>query len=246
MTHTPTSPTHKPRPLIDLLVSVVAPSLVMMKLSGEDHLGADAALALALAFPLAWGAFELLKYRKFNWIALLGLVSVLLTGGIGLLHLDTRWLAIKEAAVPSILGLAILVSTRTRYPLIRTLLYNPQLLNVEKIHQHLERANQLPHFEARLLRATYFLSGTFFFSATMNYILAKLIVVSPSGSEAFNNELGHMTLVSYPVIAIPSMVMMFGILYYIWRSIRDLTGLTLEEITPAHIQAQIESKDPKH
>ena len=98
-------PQHQPRPLIDLAVSILIPSLVLMKLSAPERLGADGALLLALAFPLGWGALELIRYRKFNWIALLGLVSVLLTGGIGLLHLDTRWLAIKEAAVPGLLGI---------------------------------------------------------------------------------------------------------------------------------------------
>lgn len=113
---------HKPRPLIDLAVSILLPSLILMKLSGEERLGADGALLVALAFPLGWGLWELAKYRKFNWIALLGLISVLLTGGIGLLQLDTQWLAVKEAAVPGIIGIAVLASTRTRYPLIRTLL----------------------------------------------------------------------------------------------------------------------------
>lgn len=46
---------HKPRPLIDLAVSILIPSLILMKLSGEDRLGADGALLLALAFPLGWG-----------------------------------------------------------------------------------------------------------------------------------------------------------------------------------------------
>ncbi len=35
----------------------------------------------------------------------LGLISVLLTGGIGLLELDPQWLAIKEAAIPGIIGI---------------------------------------------------------------------------------------------------------------------------------------------
>jgi len=74
---------HQPRPLIDMAVSIVIPSIILMKLSGEHRLGADGALVLALAFPLGWGLWELVRYRKFNWIALLGLVSVLLTGGIG-------------------------------------------------------------------------------------------------------------------------------------------------------------------
>ncbi|HWV10278.1 MAG TPA: VC0807 family protein, partial [Pseudomonas sp.] len=175
--------THKPRPMIDLLISILIPSLILMKLSGEANLGADGALLLALAFPLGWGAFELIKYRKFNFIALLGLVSVILTGGIGLLHLDNQWLAIKEAAIPGLIGIAVLVSTRTRYPLIRTLLFNKSVLNVDKIHERLEEGGNTRHFETRLMKATYWLSGTFFFSSVMNYVLAKWIVTSPAGSE---------------------------------------------------------------
>ncbi|KZX63550.1 MFS transporter [Stutzerimonas frequens] len=227
---------HKPRPLVDLAVSILIPSLILMKLSGEERLGADGALLLALAFPLGWGLWELARYRKFNWIALLGLISVLLTGGIGLLQLDTQWLAIKEAAVPGIIGIGVLASTRTRYPLIRTLLYNPKVLNVDKIHEQLERNGQVAHFETRLLRATYLLSGTFFFSSFMNYVLAKWIVHSPAGSEAFNAELGRMTLLSYPMIAIPSMLMMMAIFFYLWRTIHGLTGLRLEDIMAAHDQ----------
>lgn len=221
---------HKPRPLVDLLVSIVIPSVVLMKLSGAEDLGASGALILALAFPVSWGLFELLKYRKFNFIALLGLVSVLLTGGIGLLELDTQWLAIKEAAIPSVIGLAVLVSTYTRYPLIRTLIYNPKIMDVEKIQSKLASDGSQKKFDRRLLNATYWLSATFLFSATMNYLLAKWIVTSPSGSTAFNEELGQMTLLSYPIIAIPSMIMMMAIMYYLWRTIHDLTGFKLEEI----------------
>jgi hypothetical protein len=61
-------------------------------------------------------------------------------------------------------------------------------------------------------------------------VLAKVIVKSDSGTEAFNNELGRMTLLSYPVIAIPSMIMMVAIFYYIWSTIRKLTDLKLEQI----------------
>ena len=128
MHSTPENTQHKPRPLVDLIVSIIIPSIILMKLSGEHDLGAGGALIAALAFPIGWGVFELIKYRKFNFIALLGLISVLLTGGIGLLQLDTKWLAIKEAAIPGVIGLAVLISTRTPYPLVKTLLYNPKIL----------------------------------------------------------------------------------------------------------------------
>ena len=227
---TRTRPVHKPRPMVDLLVSIVIPSVILMKFSGPEHLGANQALVLALAFPLGWGLFELIRYRKFNFIALLGLISVFLTGGIGLMKLDPQWLAVKEAAVPGLIGIAVLVSTRTRYPLIRTILYNRKVLNVDLIHDRLAERGLVDIFELRLLKATYFLAGTFFFSSCMNYAVAKWIVVSPSGTQAFNEELGRMTLVSYPMIAIPTMIMMILIMVYLWRTIHGLTGLKMEEI----------------
>ncbi len=230
-------PIHKPRPFVDLLVSIIIPSFILMKLSGDDALGANTALLVALAFPLGWGSFELVKYKKFNFIALLGLVSILLTGSIGLLKLDTGWLAIKEAAIPALIGIVVIISTQTRYPLIKMLLYNPKIMDVDKIKQKLDELGNTEVFESRLLTTTYLLGGTFFFSAAMNYILAKWIVTSPSGSAAFNEELGQMTLFSYPMIAIPSMLMMMAVFYYLWRIISSMTGLTFAEIL------RIEDKD---
>ncbi|MEX2474034.1 VC0807 family protein [Marinobacter sp.] len=235
------TPDHKPRPWVDLLVSIIIPSVILMKFSGDEHLGSVNALIIGLAFPLGWGLFELIKYRKKNFIAVLGLISVGLTGGIGLLELDAGWLAIKEAAVPAVIGLAVLISTRTRYPLVRTVLYNRTVLNVDKIQAALKDQNNEAEFDARLLKATYLFSLTFLFSSIMNYVLARWIVVSPSGTQAFNEELGRMTLVSYPMIAIPSMIMMIAIFYYLWRSIRRLTGYTLEEVMAPHLADKHES-----
>lgn len=227
-------PDHKPRPWVDLLVSIIIPSIILMKFSGDEHLGSTWALLVGLAFPLGWGLFELIKYRKKNFIAVLGVISVGLTGGIGLMEIDARWLAVKEAAVPLVIGLAVLISTRTKYPLVRTLLYNPNVLDVDKIQRSLQERGCEDEFEDRLMKASYFFAGTFLFSAIMNYVLARWIVTSPSGTQAFNEELGRMTLVSYPMIAIPSMVMMIAIFFYLWRTIRRLTGHTLEEvISPA-------------
>lgn len=215
--------------LLELIINIVIPSLVLMKLSAEQYLGTANALLLALAFPLGWGLYDLLRNRKTNFIAILGLVSILLTGGIGLLHLDAQWLAVKEAAIPGLIGIAVLASTRTRYPLIKTVLYTPAVIDVAKVQQHLEQRGNTRQFEARLLKATYLLSATFFFSSVMNYVLAKWIVTSPSGTEAFNEELGRMTLLSYPMIAIPSLVMMMAVLYYISRGMRELAGLSFTE-----------------
>jgi intracellular septation protein A len=225
--------THKPRPLIDLLVSIVLPSVILMKFSGDEDLGSVRALVLALAFPIGWGLYELVRFRKKNFIALLGFISVLLTGGIGLFQLDTEWLAIKEAAIPAVLGIAVIISAQIGKPLIKVLLYNPTIMNTDRINQVLRERGQDDAFLDSLTKATYLLSGTFFFSAVMNYLLATWIVTSPTGSVAFNEELGRLTLLSYPVIAVPSMAMMFAIFYFLWRRIHRLTGMELEEMLAA-------------
>ena len=127
----PAEEEQKSRPFIDLLVSIIIPSIVLMKLSGPENLGATKALILALAFPVGWGLYELVTQRKKNWIALLGVISVLLTGGIGLLKLDAGWLAIKEAAVPSVIGLGILIAHKLGFPAIKKLLLNPKMFQID-------------------------------------------------------------------------------------------------------------------
>lgn len=221
--------TAKPNALTELLVTLIIPSLILMKLSGPEDLGAVNALLLALAFPLSWGIRDLITQRKLNPFAALGLVSILLTGGIGLLQLDTQWLAVKEAAIPGLIGLVVAGSAHTRFPLVRVLLFSPALMNVEKIQDSLiQRGNQAA-FEMRLKIATWMLGGSFFFSAAMNYFLAIWIVTSPAGTPAFNEELGRLTLLSYPMIALPSMLIMMAVLYYLARTIRILAGLKLAE-----------------
>ncbi|OED36249.1 MFS transporter [Chromatiales bacterium (ex Bugula neritina AB1)] len=223
----------KSHPFIDLAVSILIPSVVLMKLSGPEQLGATRALLLALAFPVCWGLYELINNRKKNWIALIGVFSVLLTGGIGLLKLDAGWLAIKEAAVPTVIGIGVLIAHKVGYPVIRKLLFNPSVLNVKRIESELDKRGTRNIFETQLDTANYLFAGTFGFSAMMNYVLAKWIVKSDSGTTAFNEELGRMTLLSYPMIAIPSTLMMLGIFYMLWRTISKQTGLKFEEIMVA-------------
>ena len=50
------TPEHKPRPMVDLLVSILIPSVVLMKFSGEDDLGAAQALVTRRRQPSPRGA----------------------------------------------------------------------------------------------------------------------------------------------------------------------------------------------
>ncbi len=224
----------KPNTFIEIGVTILVPALVLMKLSGPNSLGPLKALLLALAFPLAWGLWDAWRRHKFNWLAALGVVSTLLTGGIGLMELDARWLAVKEAAVPSLIGAVIMGSAWTRTPLIRLMVFNASLFDVDKVHHALQTTGNTVAFELRLRQGTMMLAGTFFFSAVANYFLTRWVVNSPAGTEAFNEELGRLTLLSYPIIAIPSMLMMMAMLYWLARQAKTLTGLDIGDMLQGH------------
>lgn len=229
------APTEGPRPppgnpLFEMVITIIVPAVVLMQLSGGDRLGPAGALLLALAFPVAWGLRDAIAQRKLSVMALLGVVSTLLTGGIGLLKVDPFWLAVKEAAVPGLIGLAVLGSNWTRWPLIRIFVFNRQLFDVERIEQALVSRGTTVTFELRLRRATLLLAGTFVFSAVMNYVLARWVVTSPAGTEAFNAELGRLTLLSYPFIALPSTAMMMALMWWLARGAKALTGLDLAQM----------------
>jgi len=217
-------------PLLEIAITIIVPAVVLMQLSSEQRLGPIGALLLALAFPVGWGIRDLVRRHKLNWLAVLGIVSTLLTGGIGLLKLDPQWLAVKEAAVPGLIGLAVLGSNWTRWPLIRVLVFNPQLFDVVKVQHALESRRNVVPFELHLRTGTMLLAATFFFSSVANYVLARWVVVSQAGTEAFNQELGRLTLLSYPIIALPSMVMMMGLMFWLARGLRSLTGMDLGDM----------------
>ena len=219
--------------LLEIIYNIALPSIILMKLSGDDYLGSMYALVLALLFPLGYGLYDFIKNKSMNFISLLGFLSTLLTGGIGLFELDVQWLAIKEAAIPSAIGLVVLVSGFWGKPLIAKMLLNPMLFNLDLIYQTLADNGKTEEFKAKIQRANHLLAITFVFSATMNYLLAKWIVVSPAGTAEFNEQLGEMTMLSYPVIAIPSMLMLIAIMFYVVKTLTRLTKLNFEQILNA-------------
>ncbi len=217
-------------PWLSLIVNIAIPAVILMKFSTEETLGPVGGLLAALVFPLTWGIVDLVRDRRWNFISILGVVSILLTGGIGLLELDPKWIAVKEAAVPGLIGLAVVLSLKTRYPIVRSLLYNERVIQVEKVEAALDANGSRPSFERSLVTASWLLAASFFLSSILNFVLAKIVVKSPAGTTAFNEELGRMTALSYPVIVIPSMAMMMIALWYLFKSIRRHTDLAMEDI----------------
>lgn len=216
--------------LANLAFNIIIPTVILTKFSGDNALGPAYSIVVALAFPIGYGLKDFKQSGKANFFSILGILSVFLTGGMSLLQLDPQYIAIKEAAVPALFGLATLISLRTRYPLVRTLLFNEQVMQVEKVHQALDQHNANSEFERKLVYASYMITGSFLLSSVLNYVLAKIVLVSEPGTQAFTEELGKMTALSFPVIALPSTLVLMAALYYLLHHIQKLTDLTLEDI----------------
>ncbi len=214
--------------MINILVTLVIPVVILTRFSGDDQLGPTRGLLLALAFPIGWAAYEMWKQRKIGWTPIMGVVSVLLTGGIALLELPPELVAIKEASIPLALALAILVSAWIGKPLARIFLN--QMLNRDKVEQALAERGTTHEYEERTARATYMLASAFLLSAALNYGLARVVVTADPGSETFNSQLGRMTALSFPVITIPVMIVLFITVFYILRIVNQLTGLEAEDV----------------
>ena len=220
-----------------LLFNILVPVLLLTQ--GDRITDRPAlVLAIALAFPVGYFFWDYNKRRKVNFISILGFVSVLLTGGVGLMQLPRFWFIVKETAIPAAIGLAVLGSLFTKYPLIRVLVFSREIFDVDHIQHALQERNATIAMEKLLRTATALLSVSFFISAALNYVLASYFVkTEPSVDPAqFNAEVGAMTGWSYVVIALPSTVFLIGILFLVIKGIRKHSGLGLEESLAPHLR----------
>lgn len=231
----------KPRPkeenpLISIMLNVVIPVIILTYLSKDKYLGPVWGLIAALILPIGYGIHTLIKERRADFVSIIGIISVLLTGVFGIMELPAQWMAVKEAAIPLIIGLAIVISLKTPYPLIKKIMMNEKLFNVPLLHEKLREQGNEAKFEKRLVGLTWGLAGSFFLSAALNYGLAKIILKSEPGSEAFTAEIGKMTGLSYIVVMLPSMAVMTMVLVALVKTLTHLTGLKLDDLLAEHLQ----------
>ena len=220
----------KQNPLVNILFNIVVPVVILSKFSNDNYLGPKLGLVVALAFPLAYFIWDWRKEHKANFISILGFVSVLLTGIIGVFEFPSELIAYKEASVPLIICLAVLISMKTPYPLVKKLLYNEDLMNMELINSRLSEKDNTKEVDRMLVRASYMVAASFLVSTVLNFGLAKYLIHSPSGTPEFAEEMARMTALSYPVIALPSTIVLVFALFYVYNRLSKLTGLEFEQL----------------
>ncbi len=140
---------------------------------------ASCLLLLAILFPISYGAYDFYRRRKWNFLSILGALSALLTGGVGLIpELTVTHFAIKEAALPGILGILTVLTLKTKKPLIRLFLYNPEVIRVDLVDQALAQRGTQREFDGMMVKCTWLIASSFVLSAALNYLLSNWIVVT--------------------------------------------------------------------
>ena len=225
-----TQPPKRENPLINIICNIVIPTVVLMNLSSEKRLGPLWSLIVALIFPIGYGIYDLVTRKKTNVLSILGFVSVLLSGGLALAKVGGMGFAIKDAVLPALIGLAVLLSLRTKTPLVRELLYNDSIIDVDRVDAALTDRGTREKFETLQRRASVGLALTFLGSAPINFFLALYILKSPPGTPEFNAELGRMHMLSWPVIVLPSMAVTIFIFWKLMNGLTRLTGLETDQI----------------
>jgi hypothetical protein len=212
---------------LHLLITIVIPAAILSKLSGEAYLGNVWWLIVALSFPIGYGLRDWYYERKIDLLAGVGLVSILLTGGIGLLQLDNDWLVVKETAVPLIIGLIVMISLLMKRSLVDAFLW--QVLDKDRIYDHADDDQR--NAIARLFRTVgRWFVWSFWFSALLNFVLTKMIVTAATGTELFNQQLGANTVWTFVAIVVPTFIMLTAVIVRLVNRLEKITGLGFEAL----------------
>lgn len=234
-------------PLINILLNVLAPVLILGKMSNEGHelwhLGPKYAMYAALSLPLIYGIYYFIKNKKVNVFSVVGVLSVLLTGIITIVIWEYPSLrpqapllfGIKEAAQPLLLGSLFLLTHRTKTPLFKTFIFNDAIFNVDKIEKEIEAEGLTSNYQGLLWKSTLFFFFSFVISAVINlgvafYFLQDLNPEAPNWDKEYNEGIAKIMGWGFLLIGAPLIIISCFIFYYLISGLKKLTHFKLEEL----------------
>ena len=220
--------------LLNLLLNVLLPVTILSycgKKTGWYAVGPKWALIIAIALPIGYQIYDWLQRRKLNAFSIIGMISVLFTGGLGLMELSAQAFALKEAAIPVALAAIFLWTHYSGKPLAKTLLLNPDMMDVAKIQRSIAEKQQQPAFDQLMWQTTLTLAGSFILSAFLNYALALYFLSGKTpGSEEYTAAIGKQTGWGFVVIGLPMMAFLIMAFMRLMKGLQRMTGLKQDDI----------------
>ena len=220
--------------LFNLLLNIIIPVVILSKFAKEEYLGEKEGLCIAIAFPVAYFIYDWIKRKKINAISILGFAGILIMGAIGLLELPREYVAIERASVPVVIAIAVIISDKMEAPLVKKLLMNDQILNTEKIENALKENGKEKELNNIMSKSSYVLALTFLLSGVANYFLTQHFMSDES--VAYNEALASVIKWSFPIIAIPSTIVLMVALWIILKKMEKLTGIEMDNLFSDEMQ----------
>lgn len=219
-----------------IIFNILIPVLILNK-GHKWGLAPQWGVILALSFPLFFSLKSWFQSHKINFVSMLGMLNVLVSGTLTLLALGGIWFAVKEATFPLLIGVFVFASSWTKKPFFQTLFMNPNTFDVKKVEEKLETEEKKQSFSELMKTATLLLSVSFLMSAVLNFVLALKIftplaetLTETQKQELLNEQLSQMTLYSMIVILVPSMIFLGSLLFYTFKKIHSITGLSTDDL----------------
>ena len=228
-------------PIFNILFNIVIPVVILR--NGSEWLDSIDVNALnihndsftfliAILFPCVYFVYDLKQKKDINFIAIIGFLNVLLTGGIGIfggkLGLSKNWFIIKEGSLPLIIGLILWGISKYKRAIFNSVLLNDIIFDTDKIRNSLSDNKKSTLDNLSYNAGAYLIIG-FFMSSIIQFILASQIITSNPGEPNFNKEVSTMTWVSYVAVFLPTVLIVGRGLLKLINGIENLTGMEKEE-----------------
>ena len=228
-------------PIFNILFNIVIPVVILR--NGSEWLDSIDVNALnihndsftfliAILFPCVYFVYDLKQKKDINFIAIIGFLNVLLTGGIGIfggkLGLSKNWFIIKEGSLPLIIGLILWGISKYKRAIFNSILLNDIIFDTDKIRNSLSDNKKSTLDNLSYNAGAYLIIG-FFMSSIIQFILASQIITSNPGEPNFNKEVSTMTWVSYVAVFLPTVLIVGRGLLKLINGIENLTGMEKEE-----------------
>ncbi len=230
-------PVKQENPLLNLLLNVLLPVTVLSMCSKEPGPGAPIyalgpkwALVVAVLLPIGYFVWDYSQRRKVNTFSIIGLLSVMFSGGLGLMDLSAQAFAVKEASMPLILAGLIWWTGRGKKPLVREMLMNPDMMDVGKVERAIEAHGAREAFDGLIRSSTWLLIGSMLLSAVLNYFLALYFLNGKvPGTTEFTEGIGKVSAWGWVVIGVPSAGLTVWAMIRLFRGLKQLTGMESDD-----------------
>lgn len=223
--------TSQPTPrqsFVQLTISFIIPTIILLTLSDPSKLGPLWAMMLALAFPVVFELYQVSRKRKPSYMSIAAIVGILLVGLISILGLSEDWLAARRSALYAIAAVALFVVIRFRPALIEKGL--DRVLEMEGIRTASSKNKTEAQMMRAIAKASYSLVAVLAITAVASYVLTIVFITAPTGSSQFNAQYAELRVLSIFVITLPLMVAVTGVLLYLVNKFEKLTGISAEDL----------------